>query len=129
MPQLKLLPEAAPLIGDAPRVDLSALNKFRVRLLEAFSPAPHEVAAGYVLVRAAETGLRRLEPVAALSAVMRYSYITRFGRGLLGGDGLARHLKQSAHVANSVPIYELSVPADLERLPEIVSRVVHDALA
>ena len=118
-PQLKLAPEAAPLLGDVQRFELPRLNKDRVRLLQRFSPAPRRVSAGYVLVRADKIELRRLDPVAALSALMRYSYITRFGRRLLDNEGLARHLKQCASVANSVPIYELSVPADLERLPEI----------
>ena len=128
-PQLKLAPEAEPLLHDAPRIDLSSLNKDRVRLLQAFSPAPRKVAAGYVLVRAAEPGLRRLEPVAALGAVMRFSYITRFGRRLLGGDGLARHLQQCASLVNSIPVYELAVPDDLDRLTAIVTRAVSDALA
>ena len=122
-PQLKLAPEADALLGDTHRSELRRLSdKSRVRL-QSFSQAPRTVAAGYVLKRGGEPGRRRLDPVASLGALMRYSYITRFGRRLLDSDGLARHLKQCASVANGIPIYELGVPADLQRLSDIATHL------
>jgi hypothetical protein len=128
-PQLKLAPEASPLLGGIDRIGLTGTDKHRVRLLEAFSPEPHTVAGGCVLVRADQPGLRRLDAVAALKAVMRHSYMTRFERRMFDVAGMARHMQQSASVANTVPIYELSVPDDLARLPQTIERVVSDALA
>jgi hypothetical protein len=60
---------------------------------------------------------------------MRHSYMTRFERRMFDVAGMARHMQQSASVANTVPIYELSVPDDLARLPQTIERVVSDALA
>lgn len=126
-PQLKLSPEAASLLGDTETADLTPLyDKARVRLLEGFSEQARPISAGYVLKRGGAPGRRRLEPVAALSAIMRYSYITRFGRRLMDAEGMAQHLRQCSSVANHIPVYELTVPADLERLPDIAHLVSAD---
>jgi len=129
-PQLKLSVDAADLLGDTRRAELAPLNeKSRIRLLQGFSRGPRRITGGYVLARGEALSLRRLDSVAALSAVMRYSYITRFGRRLLDKDGLARHLRQCASVVNSTPIYELTVPADLARLPDLVQHALDHAPA
>lgn len=69
-----------------------------------------------------------LTGVDALKAVMRFSYIVRFGKAALPGRTEAEHMARCAQLSKAVPIARLSLPADLERLPETVSAIEADLL-
>lgn len=81
----------------------------------------------YVLERGGDRPrVTPLEGFAAVAAVMRYSYITRFGKAALTPAAEARHLQQCAALARAVRVAVLHVPHDLSRLEETVALVAAD---
>lgn len=82
----------------------------------------------FVLHRGGERPV--IEPLAgveALSAVMRFSYVARFGGAVLKGRTEADHMQRCARLARSAKVARLRLPQDLDRLGETVGLV--EALA
>lgn len=124
-PQIKLDPAAAARFPLPPHrvlhIDVPGFEKHRVRFEEAsFAAHPAPAGAVYVLERGATAAARRLDPAASLGALLRFSYIVRFGEAALAGPRAARHFAQAAAIANTVPVYALEVPDDVARIREVL---------
>lgn len=126
--QLKLSDEAAAAITvrDSEPLPLvyPGFEKRQHRLTNDFrhdSIAPHRL---YVLERGGEdAGSTRQQGVDALQAIMRFSYIVRFGRAALPGKAQAELMRLCARLAGCVHVARLHIPADLDRLDETVALV------
>lgn len=70
-----------------------------------------------------EPGWLALSGVDAMRAVMRFSYIIRFGKIALPGHAEAEHMKRCAALARAIDVGTLVIPADLDRLEETVAFV------
>lgn len=55
-----------------------------------------------------------------LNALMQFSCIAPDQRRFLDAARLALYLRRCAVASNDTPVYDLSVPADLERLPDAI---------
>lgn len=78
----------------------------------------------FILDRGGDTPvIERLQGFDALSGLMRFSYITRFGKAALTGRAEADHLRRYARLTRQIGISRLRVPADLDRLDETVRLV------
>ncbi|WP_137929183.1 phosphoenolpyruvate carboxykinase (ATP) [Mesorhizobium comanense] len=129
-PQIKLAADAAAAIplGQArvrPQVH-PAIEKLQHRLQCAFSQSKVPVARIYVLERGEKARTTRLPGIAALPTIIRFSYVTRFGREALSGDFAAAHLRQCSGIANHVGVYRLEVPTGLDRIGEAVALIERD---
>lgn len=122
-PQLKLTPTATAAIAldeaDAMESPHPDFPKQRHLLTGAFDLTSSPLGAVYVLERGEAFALYRLTGPAALTALMRFSYMTRFGSTLMRGQAAALHFQQCAAVANAAPVYRLVTPDSLDRLQEI----------
>ncbi|WP_235538594.1 serine kinase [Sphingomonas sp. Root710] len=56
----------------------------------------------------------------ALGGLMRFSYVSRFGKALLEGRNEADHLQRFARLSRQIAVSRLRIPADLSRLDETV---------
>jgi hypothetical protein len=63
-----------------------------------------------------------------MTALMRFSYVTRFGTGLIRGDAATTHMQQCAQLSATSKICELQIPDDLTRLPDAVRLVEHQLM-
>ncbi|MBZ9760492.1 serine kinase [Mesorhizobium sp. CA8] len=129
-PQLKLAADAAGAIRleqaeVRPQVH-PQIDKAQHRLHDGFAAEAVPVSRIYVLERGARAAISPLTGAAALPAIIKFSYITRFGRQALPGDFAAAHLRQCAHVAGRVGVSRLEVPAGLARIDEAVAAIETD---
>ncbi|QTH23631.1 serine kinase [Rhizorhabdus wittichii] len=126
--QLKLSEESSAAIdlGDAEALPLAhaSLPKRQFRLGGGFSHRQMRPDHVFVLARGGETPMAEpLEGFDALGAIMRFSYIARFGGAVLAGEAEARHLQRCARLARTARVSRLHVPAGLDRLGETVAFV------
>ncbi|RUW02945.1 MULTISPECIES: serine kinase [unclassified Mesorhizobium] len=129
-PQLKLAADAANAIriGRAevrPQVH-PQIEKAQHRLRDGFSGEAVPAARIYVLERDGQAAITPLKGTAALPAIIKFSYVTRFGRQALVGDFASTHLEQSAQLAGRIGVSRLEVPAGLERIDEAVAVIERD---
>ncbi|RUX20251.1 MULTISPECIES: serine kinase [unclassified Mesorhizobium] len=129
-PQLKLAADAAGAIRleqaeVRPQVH-PQIDKAQHRLRDGFAAEAVPVSRIYVLERGVRAAISPLSGVAALPAVIKFSYITRFGRQALPGDSASMHLSQCAQVAGRVGVSRLEVPAGLDRIDEAVAAIEAD---
>nr|WP_315051096.1 hypothetical protein [uncultured Brevundimonas sp.] len=96
-----------------------AFEKNRLRVDAPFNPAPRRPMAALVLDRGARFEIRRLSGPDALTALMRFSYATRFGRALMRGQAAADHLQHCAALSRTIAVCRLTVPDDLAALAEL----------
>jgi hypothetical protein len=76
----------------------------------------------YVLERGGEQPATvALQGIDALQAIMRFSYIVRFGKAALPGKAEAEHMQLCARLARFTHVARLHIPADLDRLDETVA--------
>lgn len=118
-PQVKLTDEANASIvvsGESVARPHPDFEKNRLRLDAPFDSSPRRPTAALVLERGAEFGLHRLAGAEALSALIRFSYATRFGRDLINGASAANHLRQCAALSRQVAVCRLVLPNDLAAL-------------
>ncbi|RWG87935.1 MAG: serine kinase [Mesorhizobium sp.] len=132
-PQLKLAADAADAIriGHAevrPQVH-PQIEKAQHRLQDGFSGEAVPAARIYVLERGVRAAITPLPGAGALPAIIKFSYVTRFGRQALVGDFASTHLSQCAELAAKVGVCRLEVPAGLERIDEAVALIEHDLAA
>jgi hypothetical protein len=59
-------------------------------------------------------------------AIIKFSYVTRFGRAALSGDFAALHFRQCSAIANHVGVFRLEVPTGLDRIGEAVELIEAD---
>jgi hypothetical protein len=90
---------------------LKSLPAHRLFVLERGGARPH---------------IELLKGIEALQAVMRFSYISRFGKEALAGSQEATHLRQCAELAGSCTVARLRVPDDLALLHQVVAMVEAD---
>nr|WP_246676446.1 serine kinase [Mesorhizobium sp. B1-1-5] len=129
-PQLKLAADAAGAIHleqaeVRPQVH-PQIDKAQHRLHDGFATEAVPVSRIYVLERGGRAAISQLAGVAALPAIIKFSYITRFGRQALTGDLAATHLSQCAEIAGLIGVNRLEVPAGLPRLDEAVAAIETD---
>ena len=126
--QLKLSKQAS----SAVRVDgseelpliLPSFEKHQHRLQGPFAQNPVPAGRVHVLERGGDEPMwRALRGADAVGAVMRFSYIVRFGKPALPGAMEAQHMMRCATLAKAIDIGVLSIPADLDRLDETVALV------
>jgi hypothetical protein len=131
-PQLKLSEDSAGAVSleaaEALPLVLPDFPKRQHRLSAGFSHTATQPTRIFVLKRGTKAAITRYPGPAALSALMRFSYISRFGSRALAGEEAARHLRQCAALSRVAQVCELEVPGDLNRLDEVV-RVVEADLA
>jgi hypothetical protein len=130
-PQLKLdrsiaIPEIAQLTTSSPPV-LPNFTKVQHRLVGPFTHAPVVPERVYILSRGESAAVSPpLAPPQALAALMRFSYVTRFGPAVLSGSHAADHLERCAALASAARVYRLTVPGQIDRLGEMVRLVQGD---
>lgn len=129
-PQLKLAADAAAAIPIRqaelrPQVH-PAIDKTQHRLFGGFSRDKVPATRIYILERGERAAISPLPAVGALSAIIRFSYVTRFGRPALAGDFAARHLRHCARLADHVGVCRLEVPTGLGRIGEAVDLIERD---
>ncbi|RRI01143.1 serine kinase [Mesorhizobium tamadayense] len=132
-PQLKLAADAA----DAIRIEQAEvrpqahpqIEKVQHRLQDGFSGEAVPAARIYVLERGERAAITPLPGAGALPAIIKFSYVTRFGRQALVGDFASTHLGQCAQLAARTGVRRLEVPAGLERIDEAVALIEHDLAA
>jgi hypothetical protein len=129
-PHLKLdVDVAKAVIGDGAAALPPAhpsFEKRQHRLTEPFSHARVRPARIYVLSRDAVAASTPLAAADALTALIRFSYITRFGASAFKGEMAGAHLRQCAKLAGSVGVSRLDVPSGVERLGDVVRLVERD---
>ncbi|TPN89988.1 serine kinase [Mesorhizobium sp. CU2] len=131
-PQLKLAADAAGAIRleqaeIRPQVH-PQIDKAQHRLNDGFAADAVPASRIYVLERGETAAISPLPALAALPAIIKFSYITRFGRQALAGDFAATHLRQSAQLAAQVGVCRLEVPTGLERIDEAVALIEADLI-
>ncbi|MCZ8547757.1 serine kinase [Mesorhizobium qingshengii] len=129
-PQIKLAADAAAAISfrDAevrPRAH-PEIDKMQHRLNGAFSGERVPAGRIYMLERGEKADITPLPGIAALPAIIKFSYVTRFGRAALPDDFAATHLRQCSGIANHVGVSRLEVPTGLERIDEAVALIERD---
>jgi hypothetical protein len=126
-PQLKLWPQAAAFLGDAPESlpKLEPSLDKRARLVtSAFSIAPIPLKRIYVLDEGEAVEIEPLSPQEALVELIQHSY----GRRLLQTMRTSSHFVQCTSVVRSVPVFSLRRPYRLSTLPDL-TRIVEKDLA
>jgi hypothetical protein len=122
-PQIKLSSEAAAAVADKGRqaqpLPYEGFGKRQHLLIDRFSHERTALTRIYVLSRGTDASTKALAPPEALMALVRFSYVKRFGPQALG-ETAGRHLQQCARLANTVEVCRLEVPSGLDRLDEAV---------
>jgi hypothetical protein len=125
-PQLKLWTDAVTSLGycldDFPTL-VPHLDKRDCRLSDAFDPSPVPLQHIFVLGLGDAIEIRRMSPQEVLLALMRNSYITRFGAELLQEGDRADHFLKLTQVAQQVAVWQLLRPRDLSQLSETAQRL------
>ena len=109
-PQVKLWPEAATLLGEAPE-GLPLLHprfdKRGWRAARGFSLEPRRLERIYVIAATSTPGIEPVPPREACFELLGHWYGHRFGEGLLQSGAAALHLRQCAALAARVSMYRL----------------------
>lgn len=130
--QLKLWEAAATGIGLAglerqarlhPSIDKSQFN-----LATGFSDEAVPLARLYVLRRGERAAILPLDPKAGLEALMRYSYMGRFGEAGFG-SAIGLHFRRAAELANAGRVCVLDVPQGVETIPRAIAAIAADLVS
>ena len=129
-PAMKLSRAALDALAPLPVCTLEPFSseaaKLRLRHRNGYSGGALEVAQIYVLERGESPITVELDLPARLAALMRYSYMPKFGVEPLSGSHSASYFCQCATVANSIPVSLLSVPEGFGALSQVVEAVRAD---
>lgn len=104
----------------------SSADKRQYDMSGQFAPAGAAISRIYVLARGDSAGVEALGKREAFEALVRFSYVTRFGSDLLAGLGMARHLANCARLSATIPVARLTVADDLARVDAIETLVLGD---
>lgn len=122
-PQLKLAVDACTQVSLADSVVLAqghaSIEKIRHRLMSGFSGNRAKLEKLYVLIRSDGFSAKTMSSDESLMALIRYSYMSRFGANAMTGNTVATHLRQCAKIANALKVEVLAVPNDLNRLGDL----------
>lgn len=127
-PQMKLWPDTAAALGNAPH----NLARLHPDLEKRAQPAGHDfpncalpVSRIYVLTKGAQFCTELISAPQAFAQLMQHSYAV----GLLGITGVTPdHFRQCVEFARRVPVYRMERPRSLELLP-IVAQLVEQELS
>lgn len=126
--QLKLSEESSAAIAlhgaEALPLAHAGLPKRQFRLDGGFSH--RQVRPDHIFVLERGGDAPSVEPVDgfdALGAVMRFSYVSRFGRAVLQGKAEADHMQRCARLVRKARVWRLRVPDGLDRLRDTVAFV------
>ncbi|RVD55176.1 serine kinase [Mesorhizobium sp. M2D.F.Ca.ET.223.01.1.1] len=132
-PQLKLAADAAGAIrldqADVRPQVHPQIDKAQHRLRDGFAAEAVPVSRLYMLERGERAAISPMTGTAALPAILKFSYITRFGRQALPDDVAAAHLRQCALIAGQVGVGRLEVPTGLDRIDEAVAAIEADLVS
>jgi hypothetical protein len=125
-PQIKLRPDSANAVGQAPgtlpRLH-SRLEKHALRFDRGFARESLPIGRIYLLSEGTSPGIENVAPQQALMELVRHSYAA----GILKSTGaVADNMRQCAGVVNNVPVRRLRKGASLEALPMLVRMVRND---
>lgn len=101
-------------------------GKHRLLLDSQFRGLARPLGEAVILERGPRLELCRLRGMQAVGALLRFSYVTRFGDRIIRDQAQAVHLRQCVAVANQVRIYRLTVPDDLEGLAYVPELILAD---
>jgi hypothetical protein len=104
---------------------VAGLDKRQYRLLK-FQHTPVPPTAFYFLERGTHAEVAPTRPGDALAALIRFSYVARFGSAAFNPASSAAHLRQCAALVGVSRICRLEVPDDRDRLDEVVRVVERD---
>lgn len=130
-PAMKLSRATLAALGPLPAEPLPPISanaaKLRYRFAAEGVRKATAVAHIYVVQRGADVRIGALDPAEGLGALMRYSYMPKFGAEPLSGAASAPYFRQCAAVANARPVSILSVPEGFDALPRVVEAVLGTA--
>lgn len=131
--QVKLSQEASAALGfdrSQSRAPVPVVvDKERYRLASGFSPSPTRPRKFFLLKRSDRLHIEPLEPKTRFKALLRFSYVSRFGPQAMLGQAAARHVSHCAAIANTCEIAILEVPHDLSALHRLVAAIEREAEA
>jgi len=131
-PQVKLADNASDELALANARRRRRLNytmeKERYAILSGFARQAVPVSRFYLLRRGDEPAIQPLSIKVRMKALLRFSYVSRFGPQAMTRATAACHVRQCAGLAQRVRISILTVPDDLERLAEIPELIASDRL-
>ncbi|MCX7646477.1 MAG: serine kinase [Rhodobacteraceae bacterium] len=106
----------------------AAIGKRRVLLPGLLAPRPVPVRRLYVLTRgdAAAPAIAPLPPEAALPALLRFVYASRFGRAAVDGAAAATLFRQATALAGRGLLRRLALPEGLDRLAALHAAITRD---
>jgi len=124
-PQLKLWPEALSGLGADPErlPPLSAQLSKRAQRVAHFDALPLVLKRIFVLCEAAAPSIERLAAQEAFVELVRHSYVVHFLRAT---GASAEHLRQTARLADTVPVARLRRPRSFGALPQLAALVEQD---
>lgn len=130
-PQMKLTDESAATVAiekaqPLERIDVPGFDKRQHSVSAHFSNDYAVPGRLYVLERGPDAQVVDLSPVEAFRALMRFSYLIRFGKEALSAGNAPGFMQQCAHLAELGVVRRLIVPDSLERLGEAVVMIEHD---
>ncbi|CAN5359816.1 hypothetical protein BH09PSE1_BH09PSE1_04980 [soil metagenome] len=122
-PQVKLTDNATEALPFADAETMPSphpdFGKHRHLLGGEFDCASVPLSEAVVLQRGEELAIERLAGMDAVQALMRFSYVTRFGERVLAGVTKATHFRQCVEIAQTATVCRLTVPHDLTRLSAV----------
>jgi hypothetical protein len=102
---------------------MEGYDKRRARIDGEFSTKPTPVSRAFVLARGEAAAIEPLSPLEGFQALLRYSYMVRFGEEAVHGEIAAQHMRQCAKLASAIQIARLVTPDSLERLSDAVALI------
>ena len=108
-----------------------SVSKIQKRMPLGIAPGPVPMGAIFLLRRTAETAAPkayRLQPHLALQAVLRFTFMARYGESKLGPEHLALHMKRCAGIVAHVPVFDLHIPEDFGLIADVAELVEKNVL-
>lgn len=112
-----------------PQHGVDGLDKRRHLLTKGFAAKSVVPLRLFVLKRGERIDIRRCSSSEALEAILRFSYVARFGKSALGNERAASFLSQCSALASRRLVYELSVPPSLKELRDTIEFIENNAIA
>ncbi|UJW87444.1 serine kinase [Devosia sp. SL43] len=102
-----------------------SIEKSQFSLTEGFCDHPVPLANLYVLTRGEHAAILPLDPQSGLQALMRYSYMGRFGEAGFGGS-IGAFFRRAAELANAGRVRILQVPHGVANIPDAITAIEAD---
>jgi hypothetical protein len=125
-PQLKLWPDSLAMLN-YPAAQLPRLypdfDKRGLRLTTCFSSRPRPLVCIYILGQMAVPAIKRLPGSQSLLKLIPHWYATRFSQEVLDTFGVSTPFMECADLIRRLPVFELTRPDSLEKVPEVAQMV------